>query len=436
MATINTDAEIRAYHRLRAAGMTPAGACGLIGNLEAESDGFWPNRVEYLCLRRMKEKGKVYTDDTYTDAIDSGKISCEEFLHPIPGKQYGYGLAQWTSPGRKAGLWNLAKQKGVSIADEDMQMEYLLRELEENYEAVLKVLKTATSIRTASDNVLMDFESPSGITEATKQGRAARGQRFYDNYVKGELNMGVTAAKVLDIARSYIGCKESDGSHKKIVDLYNSHKPIARGYTLKYTDSWCDGFVSAVAIRAGAADLIGTECGCEEHVKIFKAKGIWIEDGKATPVPGDIIVYNWDDSTQPNDGYSDHIGYVEQVSSGMITTIEGNYQDSVKRRTIRVGHGNIRGYARPKYAAENTATGGNYMFSVGDVKKGSQGNDVKLLQRLLKSNGCKGKDGKPLKLDGDCGDNTVYAIRTYQKKKGIKADGIVGENTWKSILLR
>ena len=94
MATINFEAEKRAYKKFIQAGMTPAGACGLIGNLEAESDGFYPNRVEYLCLNRLKEVGKVYTHETYTAAVDSGKISCEEFLHPLAGKQYGYGLAQ------------------------------------------------------------------------------------------------------------------------------------------------------------------------------------------------------------------------------------------------------------------------------------------------------------------------------------------------------
>ena len=127
--SVNSAAEQKAYKKFIAAGMTPEGACGLIGNLEAESDGFYPNRVEYLCIQRLKENGKTYTDDTYTKAIDSGKISAEEFLHPLPGKQYGYGLAQWTSPGRKSGLWNLAKRKGVSIADEDMQIEFLLSEL-------------------------------------------------------------------------------------------------------------------------------------------------------------------------------------------------------------------------------------------------------------------------------------------------------------------
>ena len=60
-------------------------------------------------------------------------------------------------------------------------------------------------------------------------------------------------------------------------------------------------------------------------------------------------MYNWDDGTQPNDGYSDHIGYVESVSGNTITCIEGNKGEAVARRTLKVGNGNIRGYARPKY---------------------------------------------------------------------------------------
>lgn len=168
--------------------------------------------------------------------------------------------------------------------------------------------------------------------------------------------MGVTAQDVLNVMRSWIGFSEANGKFKQIIDLYNSHKPLARGYAVKYTDEWCDTTVSAAAIKAGAVDLIGTECGCEKHVDIFKAKGIWIEDGTITPQPGDIILYNWDDGTQPNDGYSDHIGYVESVSGNTITTIEGNKGEAVGRRTLTVGAGNIRGYARPKYGAGSGAT--------------------------------------------------------------------------------
>lgn len=173
---------------------------------------------------------------------------------------------------------------------------------------------------------------------------------------KGDETMGVTAQDVLDVMRSWLGYSEANGKYKQIIDLYNSHKPLARGYAVQYDDEWCDTTVSAAAIKAGAVDLIGTECGCEQHVKIFQSKGIWIEDGTITPKPGDIILYNWDDGTQPNDGYSDHIGYVESVSGNTITCIEGNKGEAVARRTLKVGNGNIRGYARPKYGTSGTTS--------------------------------------------------------------------------------
>lgn len=166
----------------------------------------------------------------------------------------------------------------------------------------------------------------------------------------------VTATKILNIARGWLGYSEANGKYRQIMDVYNGHKPLARGYAIQPDDEWCDCFVSAVAIKAGAVDIIGTEVGCEKHVDIFKKKGIWIEDGKITPKPGDIILFNWEDGTQPNDGRSNHIGYVEKVEDGKITCIEGNKGAKVARRTINVGWGYIRGYARPKYASETAAT--------------------------------------------------------------------------------
>ena len=169
----------------------------------------------------------------------------------------------------------------------------------------------------------------------------------YDTVV---IDPGITADDVLDLAEQYIGCNEADGSHRQIIDGYNAHTPRARGYVVQYWDSWCDTFVSFIFIKLDAVDLIGgTECGVEEHVKLFKKAGIWIEDGTITPQRGDIIVYNWDQSSQPNDGYADHIGFVESVGGGKIVTIEGNYNNAVQRRVLNVGNGNIRGYARPKY---------------------------------------------------------------------------------------
>lgn len=270
---------------------------------------------------------------------------------------------------------------------------------------------------------------------------------FYKDYKedKEDSDMGVTAQDVLSVMRSWLGYSEANGKYKQIIDLYNSHKPLARGYAVKYTDEWCDTTVSAAAIKAGAVDLIGTECGVEEHVKIFQKKGIWIEDGTITPKPGDIIVYNWGDNTQPNDGYSDHIGYVESVSGKTITAIEGNKGEAVARRTIAVGHGNIRGYARPKYATESSGNSGNASVPAGKsdytcapdiVQLGSAGLSVLLLQEILIARGFKGKDGKALTLDRSAGENTIYALKQYQKSRNgaLEVDGVCGTATWKDLI--
>lgn len=152
-------------------------------------------------------------------------------------------------------------------------------------------------------------------------------------------------ANVVATARSFIGCKESDGSHKKIIDLYNSHKPMARGYKVKYTDAWCSTFASTVAIKAGLTDIIPTECGCEKHIQLFKKMGRWQENDAYVPSPADYIFYDWQDSgVGDNTGAADHVGIVEKVTGNTITVIEGNYSNAVKCRTLAVNGRYIRGY--------------------------------------------------------------------------------------------
>lgn len=164
-------------------------------------------------------------------------------------------------------------------------------------------------------------------------------------------------AKVVSIAKSYLGCNESDGSHRKIIDLYNSHKPLARGYKVQYTDAWCATFVSAVSIVAELTDIIPTECGCSAMIELFKKLGSWQENDAYVPSPGDIIFYDWQDSgIGDNLGAPDHVGIVENVSGKTITVIEGNYSDSVKRRSITVNGRYIRGYGVPKYSSKVTVS--------------------------------------------------------------------------------
>ena len=160
----------------------------------------------------------------------------------------------------------------------------------------------------------------------------------------------MTASKVLEQAKAWLGRNEADGTHKLIIDTYNAHKPLARGYAVKYTDAWCATFVSAVAIKTGCTDIIPTECSCPKQIELFKKIGCWDESDSRVPTPGDILYYNWGDSgVGDNTGVADHVGIVEKVSNGTITVIEGNYSNSVKRRTLAVDGKYIRGYGVPKY---------------------------------------------------------------------------------------
>ena len=156
--------------------------------------------------------------------------------------------------------------------------------------------------------------------------------------------------RVLDIARKYMGVETGSAEHKQIVDAYNSVDPKPVGYTAKYEDDWCDIFVTTVFQQAGLSDLIGRECGVQRHIGIMEKKGIW--QGKTQPKVGDIVTFDWDGG-----GWADHIGIVESVNNGVITTIEGNSiayagsgeNPSVKRKTYDWNSSYIKGYARPAY---------------------------------------------------------------------------------------
>ena len=155
--------------------------------------------------------------------------------------------------------------------------------------------------------------------------------------------------RVLRAAASLVGVRGGTAAHHQLVNDYNSVKPLPVGYAVKTTDDWCDIFVTTVFQREGLSGLIGRECGVERHIQIFKRLGIWNENGASTPKAGDIITFNWDQDSQPNNGFADHIGIVESVSNGIIHTIEGNSNNQVRRNTYRIGHGNIRGFATPRY---------------------------------------------------------------------------------------
>ena len=211
--------------------------------------------------------------------------------------------------------------------------------------------------------------------------------------------------KVVDQAKSWLGCKESNGSHKKIIDVYNAHKPLARGYKVKYTDHWCATYVSAVAIKCGLTDIIPTECSCSKMIELHKKLGQWKEEDSYTPQIGDIIMYDWQDSgSGDNTGSPDHVGIVISVSGKTIKVIEGNKDESVAYRTLTVNGKYIRGYCLPNYKNKVANSTHKYTVKAGDslwgIAKSQLGNGARW-DEISKLNGLKSTvihPGQVLKL--------------------------------------
>lgn len=157
--------------------------------------------------------------------------------------------------------------------------------------------------------------------------------------------------KFVETAKEHLGIRGGSAQHKALIDLYNSQKTLPRGYRLKYTDAWCAGFVSVMAIKCGLTDIIPVEVSCTQMIALAKKLGIWQERDNYKPQPGDLIIYDWQDSGRgDNTGAPDHIGIVETCNGKDITVIEGNYNNAVGRRPLAVNGKYIRGYICPKFA--------------------------------------------------------------------------------------
>lgn len=159
----------------------------------------------------------------------------------------------------------------------------------------------------------------------------------------------------LNTAKKYLGYNESDGTHKVIIDLYNTQRPLPRGYKVQYDDEWCATYVSAIAVECGYLDIVFPECSCNNMISKFKNAGRWEERDSYVPSPGDIIMYDWEDSTgstSDNTGRANHVGIVETCNGSTIKVIEGNKSRSVSYRTLKVNGKYIRGFCLPDFASK------------------------------------------------------------------------------------
>ena len=368
--TGKTNAE-KVYYFFKARGLSDIGAATMTAHADAES-GLRPDNVQDACERR------VGSDPEYVAKVDSGAYAA------FPTDSAGFGLFQLTYSTRKRGFLAYARSKGVSIADMETQLEYAMIELQTTeFSSVLAALKTSTNLHAVSDEVLVHFENPADKSQGVKDYRARLAQQYLDQLGGTEVPDAAPAvvvaivsaqenrARFIAEAVALIGCSEADGSHRKIIDYYNQHKPASAGF-MGYSDPWCAAFVAAVAMLS---DLPGSTIPIETYVPqmivMLQRLGAWEENDAYTPSPGDLIFYDWQDSgTGDNTGTADHVGIVERVEGNTFTVIEGNMGGGVVgRRRMSINAKFIRGFGVPHFGTD-TATGSTAdtsTFKVGDT---------------------------------------------------------------------
>lgn len=196
---------------------------------------------------------------------------------------------------------------------------------------------------------------------------------------------------VVNVMRGWLGYNEKNGKFRSIIDLYNTQQPLPRGYKVQYTDEWCAATVTAAGMKAGLSDIILGECSCSRMIALYQAVGRWMENDAYRPQPGDIIMYDWDDTgAGENKGAPEHVGIVAEVNGNTLTIIEGNKGQAVATRTMAVNGRYIRGYCLPDYAskAESEDDDMTYYKTINDVPNDYRPSVQKLITKgVLKGYG-------------------------------------------------
>ncbi len=207
----------------------------------------------------------------------------------------------------------------------------------------------------------------------------------------------VTAKQVIAKAKTYLGM---DGT---------TFRTAYYGYN--NSDAWCVMFVWYVFQQLNASSLF---CGGDKTAYVGYVCSKYQEMGRfySTPQVGDLVLFNWLDG---GDIY-DHIAIVTSVESSTIHTIEGNTDNGIVAEKVRSRNNTIIGYCRPAYATS----------SVNGLSYGDTGSEVVSMQRRLMMTGYSCGDAG---ADGEFGDQTLAALKKYQKVKGLTVTGVYDTTT-------
>ena len=400
-------------------GFNSFGVAGLMGNLYAES-GLRPNNMEDSYQLRLG-----YNDNSYTNAVDKGTYA--NFVSDA----VGYGLAQWTFWTRKQGLLKLAQQRKTSISDLDTQLIFLVTELKQSYKSsVYDILKRATSVREASNAVLLNFERPANMGAIMQDTRAGYGQWFYNKFAlknnqgEGSGMIQTQKGQSMHLSKNFVskefdcqgkGCCNTTLIDSKLVEYlqkirehFNRPITITSAYRCDKHNKEIGGATRSYHVQGKAADIVVSGVSSREVAKYAESIGILgiglyetSADGFFTHIDTRTSKSFWyGQNEQPRSTFGGSVTPAPSTPENTKPNTQGAYHKSSSKYTIKL------------------------LYS----QKGDTGRDVQILQELLKIRGYK------IETSGEFDTLTFNAIVDFQKKVKIPADGVVGTQTMEKLL--
>ena len=297
MALVVSTNEKKIWDYLKANNFNDYAIAGIIGNLWAESN------LNPKNLQNTYEKKLGYSDDEYCIAVDSGKYN--DFVND----NAAFGLCQWKYWSRKKGLLDLALSTNRSIGDIELQLDYLIYELNTSYKSVMSVLRNVKTVREASDVMLIKFENPSNKSESVQEKRASYGEQYFARYANSKESevegnqMKIKVDNIIDLFEkmykehwSYIwgsakkGCVDCSGAfvyaYKTLANAYIYHgsNRIARKYVgkLQSIEKAKAGYAAFKWKATGEPESYTDGKGNYYHIGLVDRTGKYVLNAKST----------------------------------------------------------------------------------------------------------------------------------------------------------